>query len=406
MNSHIRNRRLHPAHSKQQDHASSKTDDNDKTSKHGNSVKPMSFASKTPTTTFDGPSHPPPSSDQRENGATSNIGDNKPVQNSATSQHITQKLPSTNAFGQTAYSKNHEKTEELHDYLNTGVQRYSIGDSDDNMAPINTTRSNGSNSGFGLHQAVTDTSVPNPFHTTNIQPTWQPLQQNDAQSHSVPFGAMNVKQNAGTNQPQFPVGNLTGWQGSFTQQMKQISEYYMSNAQEEADVADPPLLEELGIDLDDIIRHINCVLLFKSCNNGELQYGDFTGPLLILLLFAVSMLISCNLNFGLVYAIEMIGTSCMYILFNLLSQDIYIDMVKTAIILGYSLLPICLAPIIWIFSRFAKPVATVLVYLCVIWSTSTATRLLAAELNMTGRKYLVLYPTFLYYMFLAHAAMN
>ncbi|KAK1936322.1 hypothetical protein X943_002760 [Babesia divergens] len=144
----------------------------------------------------------------------------------------------------------------------------------------------------------------------------------------------------------------------------------------EEDLIDPPLLEELGIDVDDIMRHIKCVLLFKSCQNGELQYADFTGPVLILLALALSLLISCNLNFSLVYIIEVLGTWFMYLLLNLTSQDVYIDMTKTAIILGYSLLPICLTPLIWIFARFMKPLAVILIYLCVGWSTSTASRLL------------------------------
>lgn len=113
-----------------------------------------------------------------------------------------------------------------------------------------------------------------------------------------------------------------------------------------------------------------------SCQNGELQYADFTGPVLILLALALSLLISCNLNFSLVYIIEVLGTWFMYLLLNLTSQDVYIDMTKTAIILGYSLLPICLTPLIWIFARFMKPLAVILIYLCVGWSTSTASRLL------------------------------
>ncbi|GFE54156.1 Golgi membrane yip1domain containing protein, putative [Babesia ovis] len=397
MGSNIRNRRLHPAHSKKDDHGPSHHHGSDNTGSKSKGVKAMNLNSSPRKTDNDISIHPAPAgaNDNFQLGPPRHIGIQSP-----TLSHTTASIPPMMGISaQTAYSTVGQNNGNIQDYLNTGVERYSIGESDDGLGALNSTRSHGSSGSDD--KGRNETSVPNPFLSSPAPPPWQPIHQKESVPPNVPFGSMSQ---ANMGKP-FPVGNIS-WQGSFTQQMKQISEYYMHSDQVNSDdVVDPPLLEELGIDIDDIIRHIKCVVLFKSCNNGELQYGDFTGPLVILILFGLCMLISCNLNLSLVYAIEVLGNTFMYVLFNLLSQDIYIDLAKIFIILGYSLLPICLAPVIWIFSRFAKPVALILVYLCVIWSTSTATRLLTVELNMATRKYLVLYPTFIYYMFLAHAAM-
>ncbi|GBE60400.1 yipf5, putative [Babesia ovata] len=414
MEAHIRNRRMHPTHSRKVEEPPTKSNDDDKLHKP---VKPMTFAQNAPPPAFGSTQGPP--TDASYNPGSSTVAapqDQRPRH--TLSQSVPHNLPSLNIFNQSEQAEAAQRQRDLHGYLNGDVERYSIRDSDDGGAQSNSTMSIGSHGSDAKVEPFYAASVPNPYHSSSVQPPWSTMGMfalfsvhgvtEPSESGVKPEISGQMDGNRGTTQhaPQFPTGQFFGWQGNFTEQMKQLGGFYMANAQETDEIEDPPLLEELGIDLEDIMRHINCVLLFKSCGNGELQYGDFTGPLMILLLFGLSMLVSCNLNFSLVYAIEVLGTGCMYLLFNMLSQDVYVDMAKTAIILGYSLLPICLAPIIWIFSRFAKPVAVILVYLCVAWSTSTASRLFTEELNMGSRKFLVIYPTMIYYLFFAHVAMN
>nr|BAN65383.1 hypothetical protein [Babesia bovis] len=384
MSSNVRKRRIHPAHMKHKDDGSS------------SGVKPMSLIGSPRTENVPDPS-PFMTQDNLDRAPPLPTGSmvNRPPKSSHSSPTISSHVDSPSYPG---YPVNNQGVNITQHYPHDGVQRYSIGDSDDdiNSARINTSANNVDHN-VNINP---DTYVPSPFLTKQT-PAWQPLQHGSNDRQDVPFGTMHKE--PGFQESNFPVSNLN-WKGSFTQQIKQLSEYYMQHAQSDESEVDPPLLEELGIDVDDIIRHIKCVVLFKSVDNKELQYGDFTGSLLILILFALCMIVSCKLNLGLVYAVEVLGNTSPYILFNLLCQDVYIELSKLFIILGYSLLPICLAPLIWIFSRFAKPLILLLIYLCVVWSTSTATRLLTMELNMADRKYIVLFPILIYYMFLAHTA--
>ncbi|KAK1443426.1 hypothetical protein BgAZ_203020 [Babesia gibsoni] len=327
--------------------------------------------------------------------------------NSNVSHNMSGRVPTLNIFGHSSASDSASSNRDIKDYLD-GVAPQAPFNSHTSSVPSNHVTNMSTHDVNGPYfDGYNAAQVTSSYGVQSSPPSWQPQQyQNDALPQYMPSGSFGMNQMHRQPSHSLPSVGFFDPNSGFAQQLKQMGQMYMKQGPVEEDLIDPPLLEELGIDVDDIIRHIKCVLLFKNCRNGELQYSDFTGPILVLLLLALSLLVSCNLNFSLVYVIEVIGTWCMYLLFNLTSQDVYIDMAKTAIILGYSLLPICLTPLIWLFSRFAKPLAVILVYMCVAWSTSTSSRLLVQELNMGHRKYLVIYPSMLYYLFFAHVAMT
>lgn len=307
--------------------------------------------------------------------------------------NVSPKPPTLNIFGNSVTVDHGPQKHGIQSYLDGGAGTSSLN------SQVHVSRVPSMNS-YHSSQMSSPYSVPSPNTSWKPQMAYDPGSYN---SQHIGFGVQQPDfQNA---MPQFG-RNGSNSQLGFFQQLKQIGQLFIPSEQVEDDLIDPPLLEELGIDVNDIISHIKCVLFFKSFHNGELRYADFTGSILILLLLALSLLVSCNLNFSLLYVIEVFGTWFMYLLLNLTSQNVYIEMSKTAIILGYSLLPICLVPFLWIVSRFARPLAYVFIYMCVGWSASTASRLLTHELNMENRKYLVVYPTFLYYLFFAQVAIS
>uniref|UniRef100_A0A3B0MXW1 Uncharacterized protein n=1 Tax=Theileria annulata TaxID=5874 RepID=A0A3B0MXW1_THEAN len=162
-------------------------------------------------------------------------------------------------------------------------------------------------------------------------------------------------------------------------QLTKFGEMYTQRLQqsEEEDVVDPPLLDELGINLVEIYEHLVGVVLPKKGNSLFLNYNDLSGPLLIFVTFAMGLMFSGKICFSIIYVLSVFCNLGIYLLFNFLNER-YISLSKTVTIMGYSLLPLCLTPVIWLFSRFLKLVSVILVYLCVVWSTVSATYLFQA----------------------------
>ncbi|EKX73852.1 golgi membrane protein yip1domain containing protein [Theileria equi strain WA] len=170
----------------------------------------------------------------------------------------------------------------------------------------------------------------------------------------------------------------------------------------EDELNDPPLLEELDIDIVEIYRHLKAVLLFHRGDNIFANYTDLSGPLLVFILFGFTLLFSGKLCFKILYVVSLLSNIFTYYFLNVLSQGPYINLSKVFTIFGYSLLPLCFSPIIWIFSGFLKSVCIALIYACVLWSTLSASYLVKTELEMQDRQYLVAYPIFVYYTLFAN----
>lgn len=193
--------------------------------------------------------------------------------------------------------------------------------------------------------------------------------------------------------------NPFSFKGQFGQQLSRFGELYNERVKmnQEDELNDPPLLEELDIDVMGIYRHLKAVLFFHRGDNIFSNYTDLSGPVLIFILFGFALLFSGKLCFKIIYVMSLLSNVVAYLFFNVLSQGPYINFSKVFTIFGYSLLPICFAPIIFIFSGLIKTLCIALVYGCVIWSTFSASHLIKAELGIQDRQYLTVYPIFLYY---------
>ncbi|TRY52227.1 Yip1p like integral membrane protein [Cryptosporidium tyzzeri] len=176
---------------------------------------------------------------------------------------------------------------------------------------------------------------------------------------------------------------------------------------------EPPLLEELGIDPENIARYLKCVIMFKSIkeysgnnnictksdgshNNHEIEW-DMAGPILLIACLGFFLLLAGKIHFGYIYGIGILSCIGTYILLNIMSSSQSIDLYTTMSILGYSLLPIViLAGISVVFSLRSK-VGIIIAIFFNMWSTITASRFFEFTVSLKHQRYLIAYPIALLY---------
>ncbi|GKY93394.1 hypothetical protein MPSEU_000307000 [Mayamaea pseudoterrestris] len=214
------------------------------------------------------------------------------------------------------------------------------------------------------------------------------------------------------------------------------SSYYNNN-----DFLDePPLLEELGINMSHIFFKTKAVVLpfarlpflktnslsqptgYTETTSSMMQDSDLAGPLVFALLLGAELLLTGKLHsFGYIYGLSVFGCGALALVLNLMKgslgsaydhvmvqqqhEPVSISIWTTTSILGYALLPVnVLAAIKILFSMLMlQHNATVLLMLrflgvlTVLWSTVASTRLLEVGCNMRAQRYLMAYPIALLY---------
>lgn len=162
---------------------------------------------------------------------------------------------------------------------------------------------------------------------------------------------------------------------------------------------EPPILEELGINVEHIWMRIQGVAFFKKIEEDVLVDADLSGPLVICLALGVSLLLAGKLQFGYIYGLAAGGSFGICMLINVMSQRGGIDLYRTMSILGYGLIPIVLLAFIGIFVSLKSTFGVVLAALCVGWATATSSRFFATAIAMHQQRWLVAYPVGLVYTF-------
>ena len=175
------------------------------------------------------------------------------------------------------------------------------------------------------------------------------------------------------------------------------------------DDEDPPLLEELGIRPDHMIKKTMSVLLpFKSIPQDIAEDSDMAGPVAICLALGFLLILSSGgeLHFSAIYSFFLFGSLGIYMVLNLMAQAKSIDIFGVCSVLGYCLLPIvCLAAFAVVFNfhddsdseRNMRWFPSLIAFLCVVWSTVMSTRFFEAGLKCRQQRYLIAYPVFLLY---------
>jgi hypothetical protein len=161
---------------------------------------------------------------------------------------------------------------------------------------------------------------------------------------------------------------------------------------------EPPLLEELGINVEHIIARIKGVAFFQKVDEETLRDADLCGPVAIVLCLAGALLLTGKLVFGYIYGLVFTSAVGIWLIINMMSQRGGIDIYRTSSILGYGLIPIVLLALVGVIVTLRSSFGTVVSAACIFWATATSSRFFAAATQMQQQRWLVAYPIGLVYM--------
>jgi hypothetical protein len=206
---------------------------------------------------------------------------------------------------------------------------------------------------------------------------------------------------------------------------------------------EPPLLEELGINMAHILFKTKAVVLpftrlpFIKTGSSHPQHqhphdmdpssiiiqdADLAGPLVFALLLGAELLVTGKIHsFGQIYGLSLFGSLGLTFILNLMKGPLghaydsddaakppnsaSISVWATTSILGYALLPVnVLAGVKILFALLLLQHVALVVrlqrllgVLTVVWSTAASTRLLEVGCGMRHQRYLIAYPIALLY---------
>ncbi|XP_022666337.1 protein YIPF5-like isoform X1 [Varroa jacobsoni] len=160
---------------------------------------------------------------------------------------------------------------------------------------------------------------------------------------------------------------------------------------------EPPLLEELGINVNHIWDKTLAVLNpLRKSEATILNECDLAGPLVFCLAFGCFLMLAGKIHFGYIYGLGLVGTLSLYALLNLMSHE-GISIGTTVSVLGYCLLPIVLLSGFSIVISLKGAAGTFSALLSISWCAYSASKLFVTALSMDHQQMLVLYPCALVY---------
>jgi len=160
---------------------------------------------------------------------------------------------------------------------------------------------------------------------------------------------------------------------------------------------EPPLMEELGIDLTQIYQTTMTVLNpNKPAATNLMDDPDLSGPLMFCLGFGSLLLLSGKIHFGYIYGVALIGAASMYTLLNLMSVN-GVSASITVSVLGYCMLPMCLLAAVAALLSLNGLFGILLSIVTVSWAAFASSKLFVSVLAMYDQQPLVAYPCALMY---------
>lgn len=174
---------------------------------------------------------------------------------------------------------------------------------------------------------------------------------------------------------------------------------------------EPPLLEELGVNVEHILAKTKAVVIpFRRFHQKQssaladpsmiVEDADLAGPLAFALLLGGELLVTGKLQFGYIYGFGLFGCLAMTVILNLMSPTMAISFWTVTSILGYALIPVNIlaaVKIVLVVSWFGTSLVRFLAVLTVLWSTTASTRLLEIGCGLENQRYLLAYPIALLY---------
>lgn len=167
-----------------------------------------------------------------------------------------------------------------------------------------------------------------------------------------------------------------------------------------------PLLEEVGINFGHILTKTKIVL--QPLQRSHLLPAeiiadcDLAGPLIFCLLFGTLLLAAGKAHFGYIYGVALFGTISLHRLLRLMgggadklqTQQFFL---RTASILGYCFLPLCLLSLVGVFFPLNNVAGYVLALLFVCWCTWSSSGFFTAVLQLENARVLIAYPLSIFY---------
>lgn len=166
---------------------------------------------------------------------------------------------------------------------------------------------------------------------------------------------------------------------------------------------EPPLLQELGINFEHIKSKTLTVLnpVQRDLNPDIMTDLDLAGPILFVLLFGTLLLLAGKVQFGYVYGVGLFGVVSLHYLFKLMSNEVRIDLSRSASIIGYCLLPLVIVCAFGLVVSLDSLFGYVLSGLAVSWCTYSASGLFVTVLKLHNVRPLIAYPLGLFYFVFA-----
>jgi hypothetical protein len=167
---------------------------------------------------------------------------------------------------------------------------------------------------------------------------------------------------------------------------------------------EPPLLEELGINISHIrTKSLAVALPFRYAktviDTSIMEDNDLAGPLVFGLLLGTELTLAGRIQYGYIYGFGLFGTLATTLVLNLMSPSDSISVWKVLSILGYSLLPVNFLAAVNVFYRirYMGRLGVLLAALTIGWCTLSSTRLVERGCGMRDQRFLVGYPNMLLY---------
>eukprot|EP00882_Tetradesmus_deserticola_P024425 GHRQ01026693.1.p1 GENE.GHRQ01026693.1~~GHRQ01026693.1.p1 ORF type:complete len:226 (+),score=97.06 GHRQ01026693.1:405-1082(+) len=164
---------------------------------------------------------------------------------------------------------------------------------------------------------------------------------------------------------------------------------------------EPPLLEELGIDIPSILLKTKAILLHQM-KSDTLDDLDFGGALIFLLLLGGLHLLLGKMHFGVLLGWSVVQSVVLWFVVNQIASNEAaehraLDLYSCCCIVGYGMLPLIVLSV-GVLLTPKGPVSAVLAILAAAWSAVTAAKVLARISHALAEvRSLVLVPCFLLY---------
>ncbi|KAM3164817.1 Protein YIP [Lachancea thermotolerans] len=167
-----------------------------------------------------------------------------------------------------------------------------------------------------------------------------------------------------------------------------------------------PLLEEIGINFSHILTKTKNVLQpLRRSDSLPLEIisdCDLAGPLIFCLLFGTLLLAAGKVHFGYIYGVALFGTISLHTLLRLMGnednkaqpQQLFL---RTASILGYCFLPLCLLSLVGVFFPLNNMMGYALALIFVCWCTWSSSGFFTAVLQLKNARVLIAYPLSIFY---------